>query len=208
VIGWMWWWEVRYPDDGIVTANEIHIPAGQYVEIRTTAADVIHAVWPSELAGKIDSIPGEWKSIWLRADEPGVYRGQCAEYCGDQHTNMDFLIIAQPPDEYAAWVASQSQTPSPPSSSTVQRGQQVFYEAQCGFCHTIQGTAFNGVVGPNLTHVATRRTIGSALVPNERGTLASWITDPHALKPGVKMPATVLDANDLSALLDYLETLE
>jgi cytochrome c oxidase subunit 2 len=208
VVGWMWWWEVRYPNEGIVTANEVRIPAGEYVEIRTTAADVIHSVWPSELAGKIDSTPGEWKSIWLRADEPGIYRGQCAEYCGDQHTNMDFLVIAQPPEEFAAWVAARQQPLSSPASAAAERGQQVFHEAQCGFCHLIAGTEFVGVVGPALTDLAARQTLGSALVANDRATLAAWIIDPHQIKPGVKMPPTFLNPEDLNALLDYLETLQ
>jgi cytochrome c oxidase subunit II len=208
VIGWMWWWEVRYPDEGIVTANEIRIPAGEYIEIRTTGADVIHAVWPSQLAGKIDSTPGEWNTLWLRADEPGVYRGQCAEYCGDQHTNMDFLIIAEPFDEYLAWVVQQQRQAVEPAPAAVRRGQEVFQVAQCGLCHAIQGTAAAGIVGPDLTHLANRMTIASALIPNTRENLRDFVVNPHAVKPGVKMPPSHLSEDDLNALLDYLETLE
>jgi cytochrome c oxidase subunit II len=208
VVGWMFWWEVRYPAEGIVTASEIRIPAGEYVEIRTTGADVIHAVWPSELGGKIDSTPGEWKTMWLRADEPGIYRGQCAEYCGEQHTHMDFLVIALTPEDYAAWIAERTQQPTPPVTPMAERGREVFYEAQCGFCHMIEGTEFVGVVGPALTDFGARLTIGSAMVPNDRATLAAWILDPHQIKPGVKMPPTFLSAEDLNALLDYLETLQ
>lgn len=208
VIGWMWWWEVRYPDKGIVTANEIHIPVGEYIEIVTTGADVIHSFWPSQLAGKMDSTPGEWKSIWLSADQPGVYRGQCAEYCGAQHTNMDFLIIAQPAVEYAVWVASQQSLAPETPEEDVERGQEVFRNAQCGLCHTIRGTSDVGIVGPDLTHLASRSTLGSALLPNTRANLRDWIIDPHSIKPGVKMPPTSVNEDDLNALLDYLESLE
>lgn len=206
--GWMWWWEIRYLDDGIVTANELHIPVGQYVEIRTTGADVIHAVWPSQLAGKIDSIPGEWNTLWLRADAPGVYRGQCAEFCGIQHTNMDFLIVALPVDEYESWLAARQSTDLSTPSATTTRGAQVFEQAQCALCHAIHAPDDDGIVGPDLTHLADRSTLGSALFPNTRENLRAWIIDPHGIKPGVKMPGTSLSDEDMDALLDYLETLQ
>lgn len=208
VIGWMWWWEIRYETLGIVTANEIRIPAGEVVQFRTTSADVIHAVWPSELAGKIDATPGEENILWLQADEPGVYRGQCAEYCGLQHANMDFLVIAMPRDEFDAWVLARSEPPLPPSTASAQRGKEVFFDAQCYRCHAIAGTEADGRSGPDLTHLASRETLGAALIPNNRATRGGWIVAPQDYKPGNKMPPFNLEPDDLEALLDYLETLE
>jgi cytochrome c oxidase subunit II len=208
VVGHMWWWEVRYPDHGIVTANEIHIPAGKPVRLELGSADVIHSFWAPRLHGKRDMIPGMDTEFWIQADAPGVYRGQCGEYCGTQHANMAFEVVALPPDEFDAWIASRRSLREPRASAEWERGRQVFMTAGCKQCHAIRGTDAIGNAGPDLTHLGIRRMIGGALLPNTRGNLAGWIADPQALKPGVKMPRTYLEPADLQALVSYLESLK
>ena len=208
VVGHMWWWEVRYQDSGIVTANEIHIPAGKPVRLELASADVIHSFWVPRLNGKRDLIPGVENVFWVQADDPGVYRGQCGEYCGTQHANMAFEVIALPPAEFDAWLAAQAVVLPDPQIPTTERGQQVFFKAGCVQCHTIQGTRAGGNAGPDLTHLGSRRMIGGAMLPNTRGNLAGWIADPQAIKPGIKMPRTYLEADDLQALVSYLESLQ
>lgn len=208
VVGHMWWWEVRYPDSGIVTANEIHIPAGRPIRLELASVDVIHSFWVPRLNGKRDMIPGVENVFWIQADEPGIFRGQCGEYCGTQHANMAFEVIALPPAEYDAWVAERQSTRPAAESTSVERGEQVFRTAGCGQCHAVKGTSAKGNVGPDLTHLGSRRMIGGALLANNRGNLAGWIADPQALKPGIKMPRTYLAADDLQALTAYLESLK
>jgi cytochrome c oxidase subunit 2 len=207
VVGHMWWWEVRYPEHGIITANEIHIPVGRPVRLELTSADVIHSFWAPNLNGKRDMIPGLETVFEIQADAPGTYRGQCAEYCGVQHAKMAFLVIALPPDEFRAWLAERTAPGPEPDTEQQQRGLRVFTSAGCIQCHAMDGAPPQGrsKVGPDLTHLGSRRTIGAALLPNTRGNLAGWIADPQALKPGVKMPRTYLAADDLLALVDYLE---
>jgi len=208
IVGHMWWWEVRYPKNGIVTANEIHIPAGRPVRLELASADVIHSFWVPRLHGKRDMIPGVENVFWLQADKPGIYRGQCGEYCGTQHANMAFEVIALSPEEFATWSDEQSRSRQPVESPELERGRQVFLTAGCKQCHAVAGTAAIGNAGPDLTNVGGRRMIGGALLPNTRGNLSGWIADPQALKPGVKMPRTYLAADDLQALVTYLESLK
>jgi cytochrome c oxidase subunit 2 len=208
VIGRMWWWEIRYPDHGVVTANEIYIPAGQRVRLELASADVIHSFWVPRLQGKRDLIPGMNTEFWIEAFEPGVYRGQCAEYCGTQHANMSLLVIALPQREFDAWLAERSAPRSPPATQDQRRGLAIFLSAGCSQCHTIGNTSATGNVGPDLTHVGSRRTLGAAMLPNTRGNLAGWITDPQAIKPGIKMPRSYLRADDLMVLVRYLESLQ
>lgn len=208
VVGRQWWWEVRYPDEGITTANEIHIPVGQPVQIRLTSADVIHSFWIPQLHGKIDMNPGQLNSMWLQADEPGVYRGICAEFCGIQHARMQFLVIAAPPEGFQTWLERERRPAPAPTAENIRRGQQVFLGSACVYCHTVRGTNATGNLGPDLTHVASRRTIAAGTLENNRGNMAGWIADPQHLKPGNLMPPTVLRGPDLQALLDYLETLQ
>jgi cytochrome c oxidase subunit 2 len=208
VVGHMWWWEVRYPDHGIVSVNEIHIPAGKPVRLELTSVDVIHSFWVPRLHGKRDMIPGITTEFWIQADQPGVYRGQCGEYCGTQHANMAFEVIALSSDDFAAWLKEQSQSRPPRESPAVERGRQVFMTAGCKQCHAIHGTEASGNAGPDLTNLGSRRMIGGALLPNTAGNLAGWIADPQGIKPGVKMPRTYLDAEDLQAIVAYLEGLK
>jgi cytochrome c oxidase subunit II len=208
VIGWMWWWEVRYPGTDAVTANEIHIPAGQTVELHVWAEDVIHSFWVPEIAGKIDMFPNSVNTMWIKADEPGIYRGQCAEFCGLQHTFMAKLLVVHEPDDFDAWLAAESQPAPEPDDPLLQRGQEVFMENQCLFCHAIRGTEAVGTVGPDLTHVMSRQTLGAATIPNSIGNLAAWTADPHEFKPGVKMPPVNFGGEDFEALIAYLASLE
>ena len=208
ITGHQWWWEVRYPDAGFETANEIHIPTNRTVELKLTTEDVIHSFWVPELAGKLDLIPGQTNTLVLSADQPGQYRGQCAEFCGVQHALMAMLVFAEPPDQFAAWSAAQAQDPPVPADAAARQGQQVLLGSACVYCHTIRGTNATGRVGPDLTHVASRRTIAAATALNTTGTLAGWVIDPQGIKPGNHMPPTDLSAAELQALLAYLETLK
>jgi cytochrome c oxidase subunit 2 len=212
VTGRQWWWEVEYRDSianrWATTANEIHVPVGRPVALELRSADVNHSFWIPNLGAKRDLIPGEETSIWFQADTPGVYRGQCAEFCGHQHAKMAILVIAEPADSFSAWLARQRDTASTPTDSVTLRGQEVFLSTSCVMCHAIQGTPAGSRVGPNLTHLAGRRTIAAGTLPNTRGNLAGWILDPQRIKPGARMPANSLEPNDLQALLTYLESLQ
>lgn len=212
VIGHQWWWEVRYRDvdasNFFTTANEIHIPVGVPVLFNLQATDVIHSFWVPNLAGKKDLIPGKLNSIWLQADKPGVYRGQCAEYCGMQHAKMALWIVAEPQEQFNAWRQSQTQTSIPPTTDSQKRGQQVFLSSTCVMCHAINGTPAGSNIGPNLTHIATRNTLGAATLANTREHLAQWIKDSQSVKPGNRMPQNNFSEADLQALLDYLQSLK
>ena len=212
VTGHQWWWEVRYNDvdasNIFVTANEIHIPVGVPVTFRLLATDVIHSFWAPNLAGKKDLIPGKINTIWLQANKPGVYRGQCAEYCGLQHAKMAFWVVAEPQEQFNAWRQNQTQTSLTPTTDSQKRGQQVFLSSTCVMCHTINGTPAGSNVGPNLTHIGSRNMIASATLANTREHLAQWIKDPQSVKPGNKMPQNNFSDEDFQALLDYLQSLK
>jgi len=217
VTGKMWWWEVRYRDPAsgneVVAANEIHIPVGQNVYLGLNAADVIHSLWIPALAGKRDMIPGRVTGLTLRADKPGTYRGQCAEYCGIQHARMALHVIAHPQAEFDAWLAAQARPAVQPADAFLQRGRAAFFDQKCQACHTIRGVAELNNLGPDLTHVGSRAYIGAGTLPihanKHQDTLAGWIADPQRAKPGVLMPAAPgLDAASLRALAAYLEALK
>lgn len=206
-----WWWEVAYhgdsPAGSFTTANEIHIPVGQPVRVRLHGGDVIHSFWVPKLNGKTDAIPGETTQTWMQADAPGRYRGQCTEYCGAQHAQMGLEVVAESPQDFAAWRARQLQPASAPQSAEAKRGAALV-EYRCGLCHQVRGTTTGAVVAPDLTHVASRRRIASAALPNNAATLAAWIQDPQRVKPGTLMPPQGLDAQQLVDVVAYLETLQ
>lgn len=206
VIGHQFWWEVRYPG-GIVTANELHIPVSEEVRVHLSSDDVIHSFWVPELAGKRDLIPGRDNVLVLNATEPGVYRGQCAEFCGIQHANMAFHVVAHTPTEFAAWTQAAAEPAAEPTTPAARRGQDEFAGAGCAACHTIRGTSADGDVGPDLTHFASRRTIGAGTVENDRGHLGGWVVDSQTIKPGNLMPPQDVDPRRLNDLLDYLQAL-
>ncbi len=203
VIGHQWWWEVRYADTDIVTANEIHIPIKTRVDVELSTADVIHSFWIPELNRKTDMIPGIANRQLLVANQPGTYRGQCSEFCGLQHAHMAVEVIAQPRAAFDAWLAAQKKPASPSRS----RGAQLFQQQACSGCHTIRGTSAHGDVGPDLTHFASRSTIAALTEPNTPENVRYWIEHPQEVKPGNKMPDLQLTNANWDALTSYLETL-
>ncbi len=212
LVGKQWWWEVRYRDSVpgrvFTTANELHIPVGRRVELRLTSTDVIHSFWVRELQGKTDLIPGRENVTWIQADRPGVYGGQCAEYCGLQHATMGLLVIAQPLDEYEAWAALQRRPAAEPRDSVTLGGRTAFLESACAGCHAVRGTPAGGNAGPDLTHVAGRRTLAAGLLPNTPGHLGGWIGNPQALKPGSRMPQVPMSPEKFRLIHRYLQQLE
>jgi cytochrome c oxidase subunit II len=211
ITGYQWWWAIEYhnPDPSlrVTTANELHIPTGRPIVLQLTSGDVIHSFWVPNLHGKMDLIPGRQNTLSLQADTPGVYRGQCAEFCGLQHANMAFSVVAEPSDDFEHWLTAQRQPAPPPGAEAQQRGRQVVEHGPCVMCHTVRGTNAGGRMGPDLTHFATRSTIGAGTLPNRRDLLAQWIRDPQHFKPGTRMPTLGLSDADLEAVLAYLETL-
>jgi cytochrome c oxidase subunit 2 len=211
VIGRQFWWEVHYYDASgrhlLETANEIHIPVGEEIRVRLRSADVIHSFWVPRLAGKLDNIPGRTNEFSISADSSGVFRGQCAEYCGLQHAKMAMLVVAQPADEFARWLSEQSADAVVPSDSSILRGREVFLTSACAACHAVRGTPAAGDLGPDLTHVASRRTLAALAIPNTRGHMGGWLVNPQAIKPGAHMPGVPMAREDFSAVLDYMMSL-
>lgn len=205
VVGKRWWWEARYLDpDGTVlaiTANEIHVPAGERTVVRLTSDNVNHSFWVPAVQGKTDLIPGRANTILLQPDRPGTYLGQCAEFCGIQHALMLVRVVAQERAAFDEWLARQAE----PAAAA--DGLAVFMERGCGKCHTVRGTAADGQRGPDLTHLASRDTLAAGIIPNTRGNLGGWITDTQHVKPGALMPATRMPPQDLHILLDFLQAL-
>ena len=202
-----WWWEVRYPG-GAVTANEIQIPVGEQVDVRLPTADVIHSFWVPELQVKEDHIPGMDNELRLEADRAGRYRGQCAEFCGLQHAHMRFYVEAQSPDDFEDWLADQARPARQPRTAAARRGLETFEGASCAGCHTVRGTSADGDLGPDLTHLADRRTIGAGLMRLTSDHLADFIADPQDDKPGASMPPTELTPAEVRAVTAYLMELE
>jgi cytochrome c oxidase subunit II len=212
VRGEQWWWEVEYADDDpsrrVTTANEIHIPVGEPVLLSLRSVDVIHSFWVPSLHGKRDLIPGYTRSLWIEADAPGLYRGECAEFCGHQHAHMAFTVVAQSRADYDGWYEAQLGTAVPAAAGLASTGQDVFLRKSCPLCHTIRGTDASGRVGPELTHVASRMRIAAGTLPNDDGALRAWILDPHMFKPGVRMPQNALTAEEVDAVVAYLRGLQ
>lgn len=206
IIGHRWWWEIHYPDEGIVTANELRIPAGEPVRLTLTSHDVIHAFWVPELHPKLDLLPGRSNEVWVESDRPGTYRGICAEYCGLQHARMQFLAVVMDTEDFDEWAQSRAEPPSPPTTAHERRGQDLFMN-NCAMCHAIDGTLATGTVGPDLSDLAGRLSLAAGIYPNNTGNLSGWVSDPQGMKPGALMPSTDLDGDELQALLAYLEIL-
>jgi len=205
-----WWWQVTYdgpPSEVFDTANEIHVPVGRPVLVRLQADDVIHSLWVPSLAGKKDLIPGRDATLEFRADKPGVYRGQCAEFCGAEHAWMAFEVVADPPDRFAAWLDHQRQPAPAPTDPLPQKGRTLFVSTTCAMCHAVRGTTAAARHAPDLTHLASRRTLAAGTLPNTPADLKRWIRDPHQFKPGVNMPATNMPDADLDAIVAWLGTL-
>lgn len=210
VTGHQWWWEVRYLSDDpariFTTANEIHIPTGAPVRIRLIGADVIHSFWVPALSGKTDAIPGQTNLTWLEADRPGVYYGQCTEYCGQQHAHMALAVIASKPDQFRAWWTHQLKPALPPAAPDIAEGEAAFLQ-HCGACHAVRGSGARGIFGPDLSHLMTRGTLAAGTIPNTPGYLSAWIADPQHLKPGSQMPILDLTGPQLADIRSFLQTL-
>jgi cytochrome c oxidase subunit 2 len=234
VIGHQWWWEFRYPEYGIVTANELHVPVGRTIDVRLTSADVIHSFWFPRAGGKRDVLPGHENHLWFTMDSTGVFPGQCAEFCGLSHALMKMELVSSTPEAFAEWVALQ-QRPAigtePPAQATdslaaepetvppgsalspelrqiLEAGQQKFLQSGCIACHRIAGTPAAGVLGPDLTHIGSRRTIAAGILENTPENMAIWLRDPMAVKPGALMPNLNLDEDTIRTLVAYLESLK
>lgn len=214
IVARQWWWEVRYQHPQRITewvtlANELQLPAGRPVDIRLHAGDVIHSFWVPALAGKVDMIPGRTTRLTIRADEVGVYRGQCAEYCGGQHALMALYVEVRPPAEFTQWLDRQVRPAQVPRDPWLRKGHDAFLAAGCAACHTVRGISAMGDSGPDLTHVGSRRSLAAGVLPNHVGTMAGWIADAQTLKPGNPMPAArSLQGPELRALAAWLGSLE
>lgn len=212
VVGHQWWWEVNYidpdPQNYVKTANEIHVPTGRPISLELLSRDVIHSFFVPALQGKMDLIPGRLSKLQFKVDTPGVYRGQCAEFCGHQHAFMAFYVVAHSPNDFYQWVYSQRKSASPPSDSLRKQGEKIFLSGTCAVCHNITGTLAGGTLGPDLTHLGSRTTIAAGILDNTDANLGRWILNPHKIKPGVRMPSNQLAENDLRALVAYLEGLK
>ncbi|HUP69622.1 MAG TPA: cytochrome c oxidase subunit II [Acidimicrobiales bacterium] len=210
VTGHQWWWEYEYPDLEVVTANELHIPTGQKIDVTLLSDDVIHSFWPPKLAGKVDVVPNRVNKMVIEADKPGVYHGQCAEFCGLSHSRMRLQVIAHTPADFERWVASNAASaaiPDPEEDEEAAAGAAAFRAKGCASCHTVKGFAA-GEVGPDLTHFAQRDTFAGAIFKNDERNLRAWLRDPPAEKPGSIMPDLDLTEDEIDDLIAYLDTLK
>jgi cytochrome c oxidase subunit 2 len=206
VRGWQWWWEFRYPELDVVTANELHLPVGRPVVFTLEGPDVIHSFWVPQLGGKRDVVPGRLNQLTLTPERAGEYWGQCAEFCGASHANMGLRVIVEEPTAFERWVAAQAAPPPEPEGAAAE-GKALYARSACVGCHTIRGVSA-GVLGPDLTHFGSRTLFGAGLWPNEPQHLVSWLKDPPALKPGAKMPNLNLTDAEAQALAAYLMSLK
>ena len=207
IIARQWWWDVRYPDLGVTTANEIHVPVGRPVRLFLDSADVIHSFWVPQLAGKRDVVPGQTNEITLIPRVAGVYPGQCAEFCGLSHANMGLRMFVDPPEEFGAWRARQVGPAATPAAGDAEAGARLYAGSTCTPCHTL-GTASAGRLGPDLTHFGSRTTLAAGLLRNTPDNVAAWLRDPQAIKPGARMPALALSEGQVRQLVAYLGSLE
>jgi cytochrome c oxidase subunit II len=213
VTGKQWWWEVRYfppgADEPVVSANEVRLPVGQPVEVSLRSTDVIHSFWIPKLAGKTDLIPGRVNRMVIQAETPGVFRGQCAEYCGGPHALMAFHAVAMAPGDFDPWLEHEARPAPTPEDPFLVQGRELFLTSGCGACHTIRGIPAGGQLGPDLTHVGGRVSLAAGILPNNIGTIAGWIADTQTIKPGNLMPSfNTFSGSELRALAAYLESLE
>lgn len=201
IIGHQWWWELIYPKSGVITANEVHLPVGEKWLARLESVDVIHDFWVPELFRKIDLVPGHPNHIWLSSSKPGIFLGACAEFCGAQHANMRIRVIVQTREDFDAWQDQQLKFPRPPTSGEAAIGAKLFNTMGCANCHLAN-------VGPNLTHISTRETIGAGVLTNTPENLKKWLLNPQAYKPGSYMPNMKLSDQQVNQIVAYLETLK
>jgi cytochrome c oxidase subunit 2 len=209
VTGELWWWRVSYRGEQVESANEIYLPAGQPVSIRLASDNVIHSFWVPQLAGKEDAIPGQFNYLRFTPDTVGTYLGQCAEFCGVQHTHMSIRVHVLTPGDYGRWLARQQRAAGEPASESIASGQVVFQREACAGCHTVNGTEASGKIGPNLSDVGARTTLGAGAIENTTENMEKWIRDAPAVKPGVLMPPFhALSDREIADVTAYLENLK
>jgi len=206
VTGHQWWWELEYPGYGFVTANEMHLPVGRVAFLELQSEDVIHSFWLPQLSGKTDLIPNRNNTMWIEPQQTGMVVGQCAEYCGTQHANMLLRVFIHEPADFERWVREQKKEAR--AISATAQGRVLFAKTACVNCHTVRGLSAIGKIGPDLTHLMSRTTLAAGAAANDRANLIDWITDPHHIKPGARMPAMKLDAAQIALVADYLSSLE
>ncbi|WP_419166355.1 cytochrome c oxidase subunit II [Candidatus Palauibacter sp.] len=206
-IGRQWWWEFRYPELGIVTANEAHVPVGRTVDLRLRTADVMHSFWVPRLAGKRDLMPGRENQLWFRPDSVGVFHGQCAEFCGTAHALMGMRVIVEEPADFERWTRENAADAVTPADAEARAGQGVFMSNACVGCHTVRGTSAADRFGPDLTHFGSRLTIASGVLENTPANLTRWLDSPDHVKPGNLMPEVVLNPAQIRQLVAYLGAL-
>jgi cytochrome c oxidase subunit 2 len=212
VTGKQWWWKVNYlnkePSKSFQTANEIHIPVGEPVEVKLRSDDVIHSFWVPALTGKTDVIPGQINTTWMQASTAGTFLGACSEYCGLQHAHMAIRVVAEPRDKFEAWRDDQLKSGEPQQSASAAQAGLAAFERRCAACHTVRGTLAGGIFGPDLSHLMTRGTLAAGAIPNDEGDLAGWIADPQHIKPGTRMPQVPLSGDELQSITTYLTSLK
>jgi len=211
VVGHQWWWEIRYPDLGVVTANELHVPVSTKARpaltfLKLESADVAHSFWVPQLSGKTDLIPNHPNSMWIDPRQEGTYLGNCAEYCGTQHANMLLRVIVESPAEFGKWAAGQRRNAF--ADVRLEGVRATFLSLSCVNCHTVSGTPASGIFGPDLSHLMSRDTLGSGVIPNSPENLRAWVKDPQAIKPGNFMPDMQLDSKELDEVVAYLSSLK
>jgi cytochrome c oxidase subunit 2 len=207
VIGHQWWWEFQYPNLGVTTANELHLPLGETVRFDLTSADVIHSFWFPRMGGKVDVVPTRTNHMWFTPRETGEFYGQCVEFCGTQHANMRMRLYVDTPEQFQAWVQQQRAEAVQPTSGPAQAGAEVFQRSACVACHTVRGTNARGVIGPDLTHIGSRRTLAAGMLDNTPENMSRWIRDPQGVKVGNKMVLPPVGDQDLAAIVAYLQAL-
>ena len=208
ITGHQWWWQATYPGTAVNTANEIHLPTGKKILMQLEAADVIHDWWVPSLGGKMDMIPGMHNYLWVTIDKPGIYEGACSEFCGQQHAWMRIRVIAQTPADYQYWLTAHSLNAVTPTDTLAKLGAALFMNASCSSCHSIRGTASNGIQGPDLTHFGSRQTMLTGMLNNTTENINKWLTDPQKVKPGAHMPRFIFGADSVRALTAYLKQLK
>ncbi len=207
ITGHQYWWEAQYPGTRVTAANEIHLPVGRTILLKLLSADVIHDWWVPQFGNKMDLISGRQNYLWLNIKEPGIYTGACSEFCGAQHAGMRIRVVAQQESEYIKWLQEHQQVATI-SDTLAQSGAQIFQSETCGNCHNINGTASNGKAGPDLSHIASRQTLLTGILENNKENLTRWIQDPQKIKPGAHMPKFFLDKHSIDALVAYLSSLK
>ncbi|GAA4279650.1 cytochrome c oxidase subunit II [Gaetbulibacter aestuarii] len=209
ITGHQWWWEAKYPQSGVITANQIYIPTGKKILLKLTSADVVHDWWVYKLGRKIDMIPGRYNYMYMYADKPGEYLGACSEFCGVEHARMRIRVIALKPKDFKVWQKHQLQpVVSKPKDALFEKGKELFEEKTCTNCHAINGTPHKEDIGPNLTHFGSRKRFLSDMLVNNKTNLTAWITNPQNVKSGAKMPNFILSKSEIKALVTYLHNLK